>query len=104
MTDGFFWLIVGALAAFRLSELVVLDNGPFDVFFHLRGWANKPPAGTWLRGTLADLLGCVHCTGFWMAILIGIAYLSEIDILNGIIFWLAIAGLQSILAGRLGRT
>lgn len=100
--DLFTWLILSALAAFRLSELVVIDDGPFYVFFHLRGWANRQPL-TRLRGALADVLSCVHCVGLWMAVLTGLFYYSHNDILHGILFVLAIAGMQSILAGKLGR-
>lgn len=97
------WLVLSALAAFRLSELVVIDDGPFDVFFYLRGWANRPPL-TRLRGTLAGILSCVHCAGLWMSILVGLFYFSHNVIFQGILFVLAIAGLQSILARKLGRS
>ena len=100
---NFLWLIICALAAFRLAELVVIDDGPFDIFFHLRGWAHRQPM-TRSRGALAGVLSCVHCTGLWMAILVGFLYFSQNSILQFMIFILAIAGLQSILAGRLGRT
>ncbi len=101
---SFFWLIVCALAAFRLAELVVVDDGPFDVFFHLRGWANKPPTGTPVRGMLAGALSCVHCAGIWMALLAGLLYASQTNVLRWILFILAVAGLQSILVSRMGRT
>ena len=101
---NFFWLTVCALAAFRLAELVVIDDGPFDVFFYLRGWANRPPQGTLFRGMLAGLLGCIHCAGFWMAVLVGALYYSQNSILQFLLFILGIAGLQSILAKNLGRT
>lgn len=97
------WLILSALAAFRLSELLVVDDGPFNIFFYLRGWANRQPT-TLLRGALADVLSCVHCAGLWMAVLTGVFYFSHNDILHGILFVLAVAGLQSILAGKLGRS
>jgi hypothetical protein len=100
---NFFWLLICALAAFRLSDLVVIDDGPFDVFFHLRGWAHRQPM-TRSRGALAGVLACVHCAGLWMAILVGLLYFSQSIILHSILFIFAIAGLQSILAGRLGRT
>jgi hypothetical protein len=103
VTEGF-WLVVCALAAFRLAELVVIDYGPFDVFFNLRGWANKPPTDTRFRGTLAGVLSCIHCAGLWMAVLVGLFYYSGNSILHLVLFIFGIAGLQSILAGHLGRT
>jgi len=100
---NFFWLIVCALAAFRLAEMVVIDDGPFDAFFYLRGWANKPPTGTVFRGMMAGLLGCIYCAGFWMAILVGLLFFTQNSICQLILFILATAGLQSILARNVGR-
>jgi hypothetical protein len=97
-------LIVCGLASFRLAELVVVDDGPFDVFMNLRGWASRPPTDTRIRGTLAGILNCVHCAGLWLAIVTGILYATGNDILHLVLFILAIAGLQSILAKHLGRT
>lgn len=101
---NFFWLIVCALAAFRLADLLVIDDGPFDIFMNLRGWANKPPTGTLFRGALAGVLSCVHCAGLWMAVLAAILYHSGSNFIHLVLFILAIAGLQSILAKHLGRT
>lgn len=100
--DIFTRLILCALAAFRLSELVVIDDGPFNVFFYLRGWANRQPL-TPLRSFLADLLSCVHCAGIWISFILTftLPYTNGIEF---IIYFLAIAGLQSILAGKLGRS
>jgi hypothetical protein len=101
---NFFWLIVCALAAFRLAELLVIDDGPFDMFYNLRGWAHKPPTGTFIRGTLAGILGCIYCAGLWMAVLVGFLYISGNSIIQLLLFILAIAGLQSIFARNIGRT
>lgn len=101
---NFFWLVICALAAFRLAELLVVDDGPFDVFMNLRGWANKPPIDNPPRGMVAGVLACIHCAGLWTSLLAGVLYASQNGVLRLILFILAIAGLQSILAKNLGRT
>jgi len=100
------WLIVYALVAFRLSELVVIDDGPFDIFFNLRGWANKPPTETIIRGALAGLLSCVHCVGLWLSLAFGLVYYfsNAATVTDSLLFAFAVAGLQSILAHKLGRS
>jgi hypothetical protein len=101
------WLILSALAAFRLAELFVIDDGPFDVFSNLRGWANKPPLDEHaIRRTLAGILSCVHCAGLWICIIFGVVfYLSNsTTITESILFTFAVAGLQSVLAIQFGRT
>jgi len=94
-------LIICALAVFRLAELFVIDSGPFDVFMNLRGSFNRVPFDNSLRRNIANLLLCVHCTGFWLAFMFGLFFASSFA--NYILFSLAIAGLQSIFANSLGR-
>ena len=96
-------LILCALATFRLAEMFVLDDGPFDVFVDMRGWAHKAPdEGRSFRRMLAGALTCVHCAGVWIALLF--AFFFSDSVVNFFVLWLAIAGLQSILANKLGRT
>lgn len=104
--DTLLLLVLCTLAAFRLSEMVVIDDGPFDVFIELRGWANQPPLDDHpLRRTLAGVLSCVHCSGVWFSILAGVYYyfFQSANVWNSILFFLAVAGAQSVLANKLGR-
>ena len=51
-------LILGALCAFRLTQLVVLDT-------------LLVPVTSWLQDRsrfLDELLRCAHCTGFWCSL------------------------------------
>ncbi len=83
------------LATYRLSRLISIDDGPFDLMFKFRvilgGYdldENGIPSSWIGRG-----IQCVHCVGFWIALLITIAYTSIYH------YWifLAIAGGQSFL-------
>lgn len=98
-----FLLLVCALAAFRMAEMVVVDNGPFDVFYSLRGWAAAPNGGA-LRSTCGELLTCVHCSGFWFSIAFGVLYAQGNAMINTFILCIAIGGLQSIFAKFFGRS
>ena len=97
-----FSIILCALAAFRITELLVIDDGPFDIFMNMRGWFYRP--GTHgLRHTIGEALVCVHCTGLWVSLVLAFA-LKHTSIVEFGIHFLAIAGLQSLLAGNLGRS
>lgn len=97
-------LVLYALIAFRLSEMLVIDDGLFDVFSNLRGWFNRAPFDSHgLRRSIADVLTCVHCVGVWIALVLTFT-LPFTTILDFFIWFLAIAGLQSVIAGKLGRT
>ena len=95
------WLILSALAAHRVAELCVIDDGPFEIFIELRGWsAHRNP----ILKTIGGALTCVHCTGIYVSALFAVFYFVQNVYTIGIILLFAIAGLQSILSGKLGRS
>lgn len=99
---NWFTVLSCSLATFRLAELLVIDDGPFEIFITVRGWLSRPPVNPMsIRGTVAGILACVHCTGFWIAFLFAIFFTNSIR--DFIVFGLAVAGIQSILSGKLGR-
>lgn len=51
--------LVTALAVWRLSNMLVNEDGPGDVFDGLRRIAN--------RGPLAGLFSCVYCMSVWIS-------------------------------------
>jgi hypothetical protein len=54
-----FLFIVGCLAVFRVAELFVIDNGPWEVFKRLRSLF---PEGS----NLDNLLECFYCqSSYW---------------------------------------
>jgi hypothetical protein len=78
------------LACYRLTRLIVFDDGPFDVFAKLRVWAGVYDyASNGRQATqLGRLLGCPYCTGMYAAALVW--FLPE-----WLVMVLAVAGGQS---------
>ena len=60
----FYWLLLGILSVWRLTTLIGLEDGPWDVFSALR-----KSAGT---GFLGRGLGCFYCLSLWIAIPFGL--------------------------------
>jgi hypothetical protein len=57
-----FWLIIGMLAAYRLTYLTSVDNGPAHVFKRIRQWtANRWGPSSWQ----AEFTGCFFCQSVW---------------------------------------
>lgn len=101
--DILIWLVICSLATFRLTEMLVVDDGPFEIFISLRGWFAAAPDDTKsIRRMISNGLACVHCTGVWIAFLFTFT-LHVLSITEFMAFWFAIAGLQSIFSCKLGR-
>lgn len=121
--SAFLLLLVLACATFRLSELVVYDAGPFELLLRLRAWtglydldANGSPflnAGA-LRRWLGGVMDCPHCAGIyfagagalgWSLLVAGFGLMPTTHALVLVpVVWLGLAGLQSALSNRAGRT
>lgn len=84
-----FVFLLAVLAVYRLSHMVALEDGPFDVFANLR---EKTGQTDWIgRG-----LHCALCISFWLSGFFGVVWLW---LLTGIVqspystlFWLGTAG------------
>lgn len=80
--------LLALLGTYRLSHMIVMEDGPFDVFAGLR---EKVGQGTWLgRG-----LHCVLCISFWLSYLMMIWLWLFTQLLppgTNIITWLGLAG------------
>lgn len=98
-------LVIYSLICFRLSEMLVIDDGMFDMFAELRGWFNRAPFDNSLRRNIANALMCVYCTGVWVSFGLGVIYhlTNESTVIQSILFTLAVAGLQSLLADKFSR-
>jgi hypothetical protein len=64
-------LILVGLATWRLSSLLVSEDGPFDVFVHVRRAVGAERPGE-LTG-LATLFTCVWCMSVWIGALLAVA-------------------------------
>jgi hypothetical protein len=58
--------IINALAVWRLSSLIVREDGPLDVFYRVRRAAGAEDEGQ--LSNLAKGLTCVWCVSVWIAI------------------------------------
>jgi len=88
-----------SLSCYRLSNLITREKGPFNIFEQLRiltGAYDYDNQGI-PKSELGLLVSCPYCLGMWIAVPLSI-------IGNGLewytlVYWLAIAGLQSFLQG-----
>jgi len=55
-----YWLVLGALAVWRLTHLLQAEDGPADIIVRLRRRAGN---GLW-----AQLLDCFYCLSLWIAL------------------------------------
>ncbi len=78
----FYWLFISILAVWRLTHLLALEDGPWDVIVRLR---EKAGASIW-----GNLLDCFYCLSLWISI--PFAYLVGSEWLEIIILWLAVSG------------
>jgi len=95
--------VLATLATFRVAQLVSLDDGPLDCFAHLRGLTSYGANGKARVGagweSLNKLVNCPYCLGVWFGALFTVAtmFSVSIDLWTALVFWLAVAGGQSVL-------
>lgn len=66
------FLIVG-LAVWRISSLLVHEDGPFDLLGKMRhsaGVRYDEHSERYGQNELANMLNCVWCTSFWVALIV----------------------------------
>jgi hypothetical protein len=82
--------LICALATYRLTRIILIENGPFNVFVKLRG-ALDPDQKTWLGKGMA----CSWCVSFW----VGPALVYVATYTAGLIF---VSGLAASALASLG--
>ena len=65
----FYWLVIATLSVWRVTHLLQAEDGPGDIFVHLRRRADD---GFW-----GKLLDCFYCLSVWVAV--PFAYLAGGD-------------------------
>ena len=85
--DGFRFLLA-VLATWRLTHLLVLEDGPWDVVVRVRY-----ALGDSLAGRAMD---CFYCTSVWMAAPFAL-WLARGSIPMVVVTWLALSGAASLL-------
>lgn len=98
--SNWFLFVLLTLASYRITQLLVYDDGPFDLIFKFRDWIGVyelNQAGE-RQSFLGKLFSCPYCLGLWVSLfaaLVGTLYGH-----NLFIWWLAIAGGQAFLENR----
>jgi uncharacterized protein DUF1360 len=59
---SFTTILIASLATYRVTRIILMEDGPFNVVLALRGWLD-PDARTWLGKGMQ----CVWCLSFWIA-------------------------------------
>jgi hypothetical protein len=79
--------MIAALATWRVAALLVREDGPFDVFAHLRRLLGAGMAGR--------VLDCFYCTSLWVAAPAAVWLVG----LSGrlLVVWLAVSGAAGLL-------
>lgn len=75
-------LLVATLATWRVTHLIVAEDGPWNIVARLRRFAG---AGAW-----GDLMDCFYCTSLWVAAPLTL-WLSD-DWPARTVLWLAVSG------------
>lgn len=78
----FYRLLLGVLGTWRITHLLSEEDGPWEVFAHLRRAAGN--------GVLAGLFGCFLCLSLWVAI--PFCLLLAADKKEALLLWPALSG------------
>lgn len=62
----FVGILIGGLATWRVSHMLVKEDGPLDIFARIRASLGKRQKK---RGGLFDLMSCVSCTSMYIGAL-----------------------------------
>ena len=74
--------LVCALATWRLTHLIVEEDGPFDLIARLRAWLGDSQLGR--------AMDCFYCSSLWLAL--PIAFAISRTPLEWLFSWLALSG------------
>lgn len=81
------WLVAGILATWRVTHLIVAEDGPWDVVARLRRLAGASVFG--------QLMDCFYCASLWVAIPIAV-WIAE-PWPARVVMWLALSGGAALL-------
>ena len=87
-----FTFIVASLAIWRLSYILVKENGPLMVFARLRA---RLASSQKRSGGLFDMISCVRCISMWIG-LIGAGFVSQ-SILQWLGYGLGFSAVASLI-------
>jgi hypothetical protein len=87
MDSVYFRFLIAALATWRISFLLVREEGPGGIFARFRKKFETVFSGR--------LLGCIKCTGTWIAV--PFAFFVKGSWLELVVIWLALAGVTALI-------
>ena len=104
-------ILLAVLAIFRLSYMLAREDGPFGIFVRMRAYFGKAVVvdiesrqgiygPSW---TLAELVNCPHCIGFYLSILFAFLIIFPSIVGNAVLLILGVAGTQSFLTHLIER-
>lgn len=79
--------VLCTLAAWRLTHLIVAEDGPWDLIVRLRARLGDGMAGR--------AMDCFYCSSVWIAM--PFPFIMTRGVLNWFVCWLAISGAASLL-------
>ncbi|HEX6894957.1 MAG TPA: DUF1360 domain-containing protein [Bryobacteraceae bacterium] len=93
LTDQlWFRFIVAALATWRITHLIVREDGPWRVIVRIRRSAG---AGFW-----GELMDCFYCSSVWVAAIFSFTLRPNLE--EWILYWLGLSG-SACLLERIGQ-
>jgi hypothetical protein len=93
VTSGFYLLVVGVLAVWRITHLLQAEDGPWDLVLRLRRRVGDSVFG--------QLLDCFYCLSLYVAL--PFAWLCGASWLERLLLWPALSA-GAILLERIGGT
>lgn len=96
-------LILFALAVWRVSYMLIEEEGPFFIFDRMRvaiglrldaddKWIVPFDLPGW-RDSLASLFACIYCLSVWVALLFFLVYLIDVSIARAVAVPFALSAL-----------
>lgn len=85
---------------YRISQLIAIDDGPFDVFLRIRkclGVLSAREPDSIFKLTLAKLVNCPFCLGVWFSALAYLLYPIDNILVDFIVGVFGLAGMQTLL-------
>ena len=87
MKANFFWLLVATLAIWRVTHLLIYEDGPWSIFARFRRLSSSR---FWTA-----LTGCFYCLSFWLAA--PCALLLDENWREQLLLWPALSGAAILL-------
>ena len=78
----FYWLILGVLSVWRVTHLLVAEDGPWNILARLRQRVSE--------GFFATLIGCFYCLSVWVSA--PFAWMIGSGRRERLLLWLALSG------------